>query len=220
MAQLPGKEESLWASFAAFGLIAVIGVSLYIYFVRWRIKNREFLSVSPQSQPLAPVLPAVAPGDEPVFILSEPTAFDQYVVILLSLVIIVIIMVSIALAFSPSKSEEEPILVSFPEVMVRKREYRFDGDPRDVVINAYGASLESLRKKGMKVPVDSTPWEFQKQVGSPHLRKLTQLFEKARYSVHNITLQDSQEALRQLKSIEAEKIIPPHRFMPFSTEKS
>ena len=100
-------------------------------------------------------------------------------------------------------------MVPLPTYIVRKKEFTFDGDPRDVVINAYGASLDALHKKGVQIPEHFTPWEFQRQVGSPHLRRLTQLFERARYSTHTITQRDCEEAVEKFTLIQQEEVDIP-----------
>jgi hypothetical protein len=186
---------------AALGLVAVI----YFFFLRRRAENREFGGIFEALRGLT------QPGSQGEgFILAEPTAFEQFFVIMLSLIIIALIIMFLVLMFKSKKPEEEPVvLAAFPEFIIRRGQFTFDGEPRDVVINAYGAALDDLYKRGVKIPEHFTPWEFQRQVKSTHLNKLTRLFERARYSTHVITQQDSQEAVKQFKLIQTEEISIP-----------
>jgi hypothetical protein len=203
--QIP-DESSNWLVLMVMriGMLAGIGV-FYFIFLRRRAENKDFLNVFQRFREL--VNPQSQIGE---FVLSEPTAFDQFILVMLSLLMIVLIIMFIVLMIrSPSPPSEEPLLVSFPEYIIRKGEYTFDGDPRDVVINAYGATLHDLYKKGVKIPEHFTPWEFQQQIGNPHLHRLTQLFEKARYSTHPISGSDSEEALKKYMLMKEEEITPP-----------
>ncbi len=205
--RIPDEDYNWWAVILMrIGMFALI-LAFYVFFLRRKVENREFLSIFEGLRRMAD-----PQGTMGGFILSEPTAFDQFIVIMLSLMIIVIIIMIIVLMFRPKQpTGEEPILIPFSEYSWKKREYTFDGDPRDVVINAYGAALDTLNKKGVHVPEHLTPWEFQKEVGSPHLCTLTQLFERARYSAHDITRRDSDEALDEFRSIQQEGLDVPDR---------
>lgn len=206
---LPEEEYSWWKLMLIRIGAMVFMVILYYLVIRRRIENKEILKVFTSFQNLRM---QQAPG--PGMVMAQPTAFEQYLVILLSLVIVVIIALIIVSMLKPRVDEEEPpILVAFPEYMLRKREFQFDGAPRDVVINAYGAALDTLSKKGIPVFEHLTPWELQKQIGSLHLRTLTHLFEKARYSTHEISPEDSEEALNQYQLIQEEEIDVPHTFL-------
>lgn len=201
-------ENYNWLALLALrvGMLGVIAV-FYFFFLRRRAENKEFLNVFARFRELAN--PEGPMGE---FVLSEPTAFDQFIVIMLSLIVIVVIIMFVVLMIrSPQPRDEEPLLVTFPEYIIRRGEFTFDGPPRDVVINAYGATLDTLLKKGIKIPEHFTPWEFQKQVGNQNLRRLTQLFEKARYSTHEITVKDSEEALKKYELIKQEDIPIPQK---------
>ncbi|KYK35436.1 MAG: hypothetical protein AYK19_02270 [Theionarchaea archaeon DG-70-1] len=202
--RFPDEDYNWWAVMAMrIAMLGVIAV-FYLVFLRRRVENKEFLGVFEGLRNL--INPRSTPGG---FVLAEPTAFDQFVVIMFSLIIIVLIIMFIMLMIRPRRPPEEPLLVPFAEYIWRKKEFTFDGDPRDVVINAYGASLDALHKKGVQIPEHFTPWEFQRQVGSPHLRRLTQLFERARYSTHAITQRDSEEAVEKFTLIQKEEVDIP-----------
>lgn len=206
--RLPEEEESIWVSVAAVTVLAVSGLLLYVVFIRWRIEESELLEPFQPQHPEQGIRNVPYPtGERPGFILAEPTAFDQFIVIMLSLIIIIIIVAVIVLMFKAPEPTEEPFLVPLPEYIIRRKEFTFDGNPRDVVINAYGAALDALHKKGVPIPEHFTPWEFQQQVESPHLYRLTQLFEKARYSAHDITRTDAQDALKMFRLIQQEEVV-------------
>lgn len=198
------EDEYNWLAMMAIRIGALVVIALLYYvFIRSRVEGGEFGSVFAAFRRFA------GPGAQSSgFILAEPTAFEQFVAIVLSLIVIALIIMFIVLMFKPAKpEEEEPVLLAaFPEFFIKRGEFTFDGNPRDVVINAYGAALHDLYQRGIKIPDHFTPWEFQQQVKSSHLNELTQLFEKARYSTHDISLKDSQEAVKQFKLIQKEEI--------------
>ena len=202
--EIPAGEEENWLMLMLMrmGALILIG-AFYILALRKGLEGRGVFRVLRGIQQLS----EPSPGSE--FYYAEPTSFEQYMVILLSLVIIIIIAILVITLFKPKEPREEPILIALPDILMRKKAFTFDGDPRDMVINAYGAALEELYKKGFNIPEHFTPWEFQQQVNSPHLDQLTHLFVKARYSTHNITPHDSKEALRQYRILrEAEFDVP------------
>ncbi len=202
--RIPEEEVDWWKlMLMRAGALALVGL-IYVVVLRKGLTNRGFIKVLEGFQGLGD------PAGAPEFVLAEPTPFEQFIVILLSLIIITVIAILLVTFLRPSQKEENPLLVAFPEfILGKKREFTFDGDPRDVVINAYGATLETLYKKGFHIPEHSTPWEFQQQVGDPHLSRLTQLFERARYSTHPISPRDSEEAVKKYRLIrETEFDIP------------
>lgn len=202
--RIPEEEVDWWKlMLMRAGALALIGL-IYVVVLRKGLVNRGLVKVLRGFQELG------TPAGAPEFVLAEPTFLEQFIVILLSLVIITVIAILLITFFRPSQEVEEPLLVAFPEfILGKKRDFTFDGDPRDVVINAYGAALESLYKKGFHIPEHFTPWEFQQQVRDPHLSRLTRLFEKARYSTHDISPRDSEEAVRKYRAIkETEFDIP------------
>ena len=194
--KLPDEEYNWLVMLAVrIGALAVIAV-LYFIFIRSRPELKGIGRVLRGFQELT------SPEGGVVFYEAEPTATEQFFVIMLSLIIVVLIVMFIVLMLRPSKPPEEPVIfAALPEYIIKRGEFRFDGGPRDVVINAYGATLDTLYKKGVEIPEHFTPWEFQKGFGNVHLRKLTQLFEKARYSTHTITHADAEEALKHYELI-------------------
>ncbi len=204
--KFPAGEEENWLMLMLMriGALSLLGV-FYVLILRKGLEGKGVFRVLRGIQQLS----EPAPGSE--FYYAEPNSFEQYMVILLSLVIIIIIAILVITLFKPKESLEEPILIALPDILMRRKAFIFDGNSRDVVINAYGAALEELHKKGFNIPEHFTPREFQQQVNSPHLDQLTHLFVKARYSTHNITPHDSEEALRQYRILREAEFDIPHQ---------
>jgi hypothetical protein len=101
---------------------------------------------------------------------------------------------------SPHKS----IFDRMGEERRRKKSYIFEGSPREVVINAYGASRDHLHDRGFRYNKDKTPAEFTKDVENENLNSLTDLFEEARYSNHDITTKYSKSALSYYRRLKDE----------------
>ena len=207
-------ERSVWVTIAAMTILSTVIILFYALFLRKKIEEREFLEPfvgNPEGQP--GILPGVGQGAQHrPLVLSEPTPQEQFFVILLSVIIIIAIIALIVLMIKPPKPRsEEPFLITFPDYILRKKEFTFDGPPRDVVINAYGAALRSLQEKGINIPEHFTPWEFQQKLGSSHLNRLTRLFEKARYSTHDISHNDAKEALEQYMLVQNEEFEIPEQ---------
>ncbi len=80
-------------------------------------------------------------------------------------------------------------------------------DPRTRIMACYERMIRAAASLGADVSVDQTARELESgirrmfQLKSPSIRDLTRLFEEARYSLHPITEQDSEEAQRCLLEI-------------------
>ncbi|MBU7043197.1 MAG: DUF4129 domain-containing protein [Theionarchaea archaeon] len=199
----PEEEYSWWMLM----LVRIAALSLmtaaYVFVLRSPLKTKEFLKIF---QGFGDIQSA---GEKASHIISQPTSFEHFLIILLSVVIIVIIALLIVSIISPHSPEEPPVLVPFSEFLHRKRNYTFDGPPRDIIIDAYGAALDSLRIREIHIPEHYTPWEVQEKINNPHFTTLTRLFEKARYSLHPITHHDSSQALHTLEMLKKEDIHIP-----------
>jgi hypothetical protein len=197
---LPDEEYSWWtlmiARISGLALIAV----LYVFMLRSPLKTREFLKIFEAFGEIR------SGGEEASQIMTRPTSFEHFLVILLSVVIVVIIAILIVSMITPSSRGDVPVAVPLGEFIHRKRKYTFDGSPRERVIDAYGAALESLQAKKIHIPEHYTPWEMQQKIANPYFTTLTRLFEKARYSIHTITKKDSQKALHTLELFKKEDI--------------
>jgi hypothetical protein len=210
--QVPDEEYSWWVLMIARVSGLALMAAIYVFLLRNPIKTREFLKIFRGFRDIKEA------GEEASTLIAGPTSFDQFVIILLSMIIVVIIAILIVSMFQSPSREDIPFLVPFIEFIHRKREYTFDGPPRDIVIDAYGAALDSLQKKGIHFPEHYTPWEVQHRVNSPHLTALTRLFEKARYSIHPITQKDSEKALIILEQFKKEEIHIPEGYLGESEE--
>ncbi|MBU7032403.1 MAG: DUF4129 domain-containing protein [Theionarchaea archaeon] len=205
--QVPDEDHHWWVLMIARVSGLALMAALYVFLLRNPLKTREFLKIFRGFRDIQQA------GEEASYIITGPTSFDQYLIILLSLVIVVIIAIIIVSMFQSPSREDIPVLIPLREFILKKREYTFNGPPRDIVIDTYGAALETLQKKGIHMPEYFTPWEVQRQVNSSHFTTLTRLFEKARYSIHPITQKDSEKALKMLEKFKNEELHIPERYL-------
>lgn len=79
---------------------------------------------------------------------------------------------------------------------------------REAIIRCYKRFCELLERRGLSIPDHQTAREFREMVArflrlpEDPLRGLTALFEEARYSSHEMTTQDREEALKHLRGLE------------------
>jgi hypothetical protein len=87
-------------------------------------------------------------------------------------------------------------------------------DPRTRIINCYERMVQAARAQGATVTSDQTARELETSIRKmlvirgPAIRELTNLFEEARYSLHNITENDAEQAQGYLHGIAEEMNIP------------
>jgi hypothetical protein len=87
-------------------------------------------------------------------------------------------------------------------------------DPRTRIINCYERMVQAARAQGATVTSDQTARELETSIRKmlvirgPAIRELTNLFEEARYSLHNITENDAEQAQGYLHDIAEEMNIP------------
>jgi len=76
----------------------------------------------------------------------------------------------------------------------------FADSPREAVIQCYGLACRTLQATGLRIPESDTPFDIcsRTQLMRPRvadsLRKLTVLFEEAKFSLHAITQREAEEA--------------------------
>jgi len=87
-------------------------------------------------------------------------------------------------------------------------------DARTRIINCYERMVQAAQRLGATITSDQTARELETSIrkmliikGSA-IRKLTDLFEEARYSLHPITENDAEQAQQHLQSIAEEMNIP------------
>jgi hypothetical protein len=129
-------------------------------------------------------------------LIRSPTTVERgiYYLGVSILVLLVILLIVAFIAFSMKKGYIKTSILEKIEEQ-KRRSFSFDGSQRDIVINAYGASCDHLETKGFLPDKAKTPTEFKEYVGNPDLEQLTFLFERARYSHHDVSRKDSDQAL-------------------------
>ncbi len=107
--------------------------------------------------------------------------------------------------FLPARVKEEGAVAV--EDALRVLEMVEEADPRTRIMACYERMIRAAAGLGADVSVDQTARELESgirrmfQLKGPSIRDLTRLFEEARYSLHQITEQDSEEAQRCLLEI-------------------
>lgn len=129
-------------------------------------------------------------------LIRPPTTVERGIYFLgVSILILLVILLIVAfIAFSMKKGYTGMSILEKIEEEKRKS-FSFDGSERDIVINAYGASCDHLETRGFLLDKAKTPTEVKEYVRNPDLEQLTYLFEKARYSHHEVSRKDSDQAL-------------------------
>ncbi|TMI40258.1 DUF4129 domain-containing protein [Candidatus Bathyarchaeota archaeon] len=84
------------------------------------------------------------------------------------------------------------------------------GGPRERILLCYNSMIRAVSEMGASITVDQTARELERtikrtfMINGDGIRTLTNLFEEARYSLHPMTEEDSQEAHASLMKIETE----------------
>jgi hypothetical protein len=97
---------------------------------------------------------------------------------------------------------------------------RRERDPRKAVIGAYAKMERTLAARGFPRRESEAPLEYLGRIlgiveGSGHsARRLTKLFERARFSPHEIDQKMKDDAIESLVGLRAELEAPRHRFVP------
>jgi hypothetical protein len=112
----------------------------------------------------------------------------------------------VIMLFRKRKKEDEEM--SIEEVAERTIErLRTEKDYRKTVLDCYKQMCDWLRDKGVDKNLDYTPREFEQAINNAlkisreKLSSLTEVFEKARYSNHEITVDDKDKAIESLREI-------------------
>ncbi|MBU6996875.1 MAG: DUF4129 domain-containing protein [Theionarchaea archaeon] len=132
---------------------------------------------------------------EPLIIRS-PTTMERgiYYIGILILVLLIVLLIVAFIAFSMKRGYMRTSILQKIE-RERRKSFSFDGSHREIVINAYGASCDHLETRGFSFDKAKTATEVKEDLKDSNLEQLTYLFEKARYSHHTVTKQDSDQAL-------------------------
>lgn len=131
---------------------------------------------------------------------------SQNTYILLAIAAIsIIVIVGVIMLFKKQKVKEEP---SIEEIAAKTiTNLKTETDHRKSVINCYKQMCNWLSRRGVKKSSFQTPREFAMatknflKISPDTLYTLTQIFEKARYSKHEINVQDRDQAIKCLNEI-------------------
>lgn len=139
----------------------------------------------------------------PIF--TEGETQNKYILLAIAVVVIVIMLVVIIMLFKKRKIEEGPTLEEIASQTISKLKTEYDH--RTTVINCYKQMCELMSHRGIKKDSYQTPREFAMvskgflKISPESLYILTQIFEKARYSKHDISSEDRDKAIKCLNEI-------------------
>jgi hypothetical protein len=169
-----------------------LGLSLLLCFIYFTFRNpRRLESIIQLRTPM--IIDTLF--SKPLLIRPPTTAERGIYYLGVSILILLVILLIVAfIAFSRKKGYIGTSILEKIEEEKRKS-FSFDGSERDIVINAYGASCDHLETRGFLLDKAKTPTEVKEYVRNPDLEQLTYLFEKARYSHHEVSRKDSNQAL-------------------------
>ena len=141
---------------------------------------------------------------EPDLISLQKESQNTYILLLI-LVSVIITVIGILFLFRKEKEYHNHSIQQIARTTIRQLE---TGDKeRDAVISCYKKMCDWLNQKGVKKGSYQTPREFALAVRNylkidpQRLYELTRIFEKARYSPHDIDLKDKEAAIELLREI-------------------
>jgi hypothetical protein len=130
-------------------------------------------------------------------------------------------MAFLALRRRREEVELAPVRETLAEVLSETLDdLRRERDPRKAVIGAYAKMERTLAARGFPRRKSEAPLEYLGRIlgiieGSGHsARRLTKLFERARFSPHEIDQKMKDDAIESLDGLRAELEAPRHRFVP------
>ena len=135
----------------------------------------------------------------------EGESQNKYIVPAIAVVVIIVILVVIIMLFKKRKIEAGPTIQEIASQTISK--LKTEDDHRKTVINCYKQMCDWMSQKGIKKDSYQTPREFAMvskgflKMSPESLYVLTQIFEKARYSPHNISSDDRDKAIKCLSEI-------------------
>ena len=131
---------------------------------------------------------------------------SQITYILLAIAaVIIIVIIGVIMLFKKQKIQEAPSIEEKAAKTIRN--LKTESDHRKSVINCYKQMCNWLGNKGVAKANYQTPREFAMatknhlKISPDTLYTLTQIFEKARYSTHNINVEDRDKAIKCLNEI-------------------
>ncbi|MBN2065705.1 MAG: DUF4129 domain-containing protein [Candidatus Thermoplasmatota archaeon] len=139
---------------------------------------------------------------------------NTYIVLAIAIAVIAVVIVGIIMLFKKRKIEQKPSIEEIATQTISR--LRTESDHRSTVINCYKQMCDWLEQKGVKKGSYQTAREFALatrdyiKMSPESLYSLTQIFEKARYSPHDITSEDRDRAIHLLNEI----LIAPVEHVP------
>lgn len=130
---------------------------------------------------------------------------NTYIVLAIAIAVIAVVLVGIIMLFKKRKIEQKPSIEEIATQTISR--LRTESDHRSTVINCYKQMCDWLEQKGVKKGSYQTAREFALatrdyiKMSPESLYSLTQIFEKARYSPHDITTEDRDRAIQLLNEI-------------------
>lgn len=135
---------------------------------------------------------------------TQEESQNTYILLAIAIGVIVLI-IGVVMLFRKRKIEETPTIEEIASQTITK--LRTEGDHRKTVINCYKQMCDWLSTKGVKKDSYQTPREFALatkgflKMSPESLYALTQVFEKARYSKHEVSGEDRDKAIKCLSEI-------------------
>jgi hypothetical protein len=130
---------------------------------------------------------------------------NNYILLAIAVAVIAVILVVIIMLFKKQKVEEGPTIEEIASQTIDR--LKNEKDFRKTVIECYKQMCDWLNNNGVKRDSYQTPREFA-IASKPHLKiseetlfTLTQIFEKARYSTHEISSTEKEKAIQCLNEI-------------------
>jgi len=136
---------------------------------------------------------------------SQDSSQNTYIVLAIAIAVIAVLLVGIIMLFKKQKIEQKPSIEEIATQTISR--LRTESDHRSTVINCYKQMCDWLEQKGVKKGSYQTPREFALatrdhiKMSPESLYSLTQIFEKARYSPHDVTGEDRDRAIQLLNEI-------------------
>jgi hypothetical protein len=136
---------------------------------------------------------------------DEKESKINYILLAIALAGIIGIVVVILILFKKKKVEERPTIEEIASNTINK--LKTENDYRKTVINCYKQMCQWMNNNGIRKSSYQTPREFAMatkgflQLSPDNLITLTQIFEKARYSTHEINSTDRDNAIKCLSEL-------------------
>lgn len=149
---------------------------------------------------------------------SQKESQNTNIYLIIAALIIIGLIIGVIMLFKKQAIQQGPSIQQIASNTIDQ--LKGDIDYRKAVINCYKQMCNWLHRQGVKKGDFQTPREFAMatknfiQISPENMYTLTQIFEKARYSKHEISIQDRDKAIKCLNEIVSTNIPPPHMNNP------